>query len=112
MLATGSVPNRLPIKGLENNNKVVNAEDILLGKVIPGKHNVVIGGGQVGAETAHFLTQLLRNVTVLEMQDTIASDAYLSIQWALVESLEKRHVSRILNCSLSNRQVKKQKIVY
>ena len=40
----------------------------------PGAECVVIGGGQVGAETAHFLAQMLRKVTVLEMAGAIAAD--------------------------------------
>lgn len=92
ILASGSTPFCPPIHGVEGNSKTVFAKDILDGKVKPGTNCVVIGGGQVGAETAHFISQMLKNVTVLEMRDAIASDAPIAVQWHLINELEKRKV--------------------
>lgn len=75
ILATGSNPVVPPVPGLAGNEKVCFARDLLEGRVKPGNECVVIGGGQVGAETAHFLAQLLRKVkmqtdaTVTEITD-------------------------------------------
>lgn len=91
--ATGSHPAMPPIPGLKEVSKVTNAQEVLEGRVMPGANCVVIGGGQVGAETAHFLAQLLRNVTILEMLPEIAKDAALAVNWHLKESLEKRKVA-------------------
>jgi len=91
VLATGAAPFKLPIKGIENSN-VVFANDVLAGKVHPGANCVVIGGGQVGAETAHFLAQMLRNVVVVEMLDQIAHEEALSPRWHLLKALEDRKV--------------------
>jgi 2,4-dienoyl-CoA reductase-like NADH-dependent reductase (Old Yellow Enzyme family)/thioredoxin reductase len=92
IVAAGSSPAMPPIPGLKTSAKVTTAQDLLEGRVMAGENCVVIGGGQVGAETAHFLAQLLRRVTVLEMLPEIAGDAALAINWHLKESLYKRHV--------------------
>ncbi|WP_094606009.1 NADH oxidase [Sporomusa silvacetica DSM 10669] len=100
ILATGAAPVRPPIKGIENSN-VVFANDILAGKVQPGANCVVIGGGQGGAETAHFLAQMLRNVVVLEMLDQIAADQAISPRWHLLKALENRKVQLHTNVKVT-----------
>lgn len=100
ILATGSVPVFPPIPGLKENAKVTFAKDILDGKVKPGSKCVIIGGGQVGAETAHFLSQMLKNVTVVEMRDTVASDAPIAIQWHLTKALKNRDVTLLTGSSV------------
>lgn len=100
ILATGSVPVFPPIPGLKENDKVTFAKDILDGKVKPGSKCVIIGGGQVGAETAHFLSQMLKNVTVVEMRDTVASDAPIAIQWHLTKALKNRDVTLLTGSSV------------
>lgn len=47
IVATGSVPLRLPIPGLEDCG-CVTAEDLLTGKFNPGHRVLVVGGGMVG----------------------------------------------------------------
>ncbi|URZ17805.1 FAD-dependent oxidoreductase [Clostridium felsineum] len=91
ILATGASPFKPPIKGIENSN-VVLANDILDGKVFPGSKCVVIGGGQVGAETANFLGQQLRDVSVLEMGPKIAPEEAIGPRWQLIHDLETREV--------------------
>lgn len=100
ILATGAAPVKPPIKGIENSN-VVFANDVLAGKVQPGANCVVIGGGQVGAETAHFLGQMLRSVVVLEMFDQIAPDEALSPRWHLLKALEDRKVQTYTNVKVT-----------
>lgn len=93
ILATGGVPKMLPIPGL--NEFGIPAIDVLGGKTIVGNRCVVVGGGQVGAETAMFLAQMLRDVSILELRDGIAMDAYVSINWELNEHLDKRNVRKM-----------------
>lgn len=100
ILASGSTPVFPPIPGLKENAKVTFAKDILDGKVKPGSKCVIIGGGQVGAETAHFLSQMLRDVTVVEMRDSIASDAAIAIQWHLTKALKNRDVTLLTGSSV------------
>ena len=110
ILATGSVPVTPPIPGISGNSKVCYAQDLLEGRVKPGSSCVVIGGGQVGGETAHFLAQMLRNVTVIEMTSEIAADAALAVKWHLTESLEKRKVKMLTDATVC--EVTEQGVTY
>ena len=91
IVATGAEPASPPLKGIEK-LQVVFANDILAGKIFPGERCVVIGGGQVGAETAHYLAQQLRKVTILEMGNEIAAEEAIGPKWQLVKALENRKV--------------------
>lgn len=73
ILATGSSPFIPPIKGA-NQDFVVTAHDILLGKREAGKNVVVIGGGLVGAETADLLAEQCEQVAIVEMMPQIMKD--------------------------------------
>ncbi len=110
IVATGSHPAEPPIPGRKESPIVTNAQEILEGRVMPGKNCVVIGGGQVGAETAHFLAQLLRKVTVLEMLPEIAKDAALAVNWHLKEALEKRKVD--VHTSVKVLEIKNDGVLY
>lgn len=66
IIATGSVPITPEIPGIERPN-VVAARDVLEGKMQVGEKVVVIGGGQVGLETAEFLAQQGKDVAILEI---------------------------------------------
>ncbi len=110
IVASGSHPAMPPIPGLKEVSKVTNAQEVLEGRVMPGTNCVVIGGGQVGAETAHFLAQLLRNVTILEMLPEIAKDAALAVNWHLKESLEKRKVA--IHTGVKVLEIKEEGVVY
>ena len=110
ILATDSNPVVPPIPGLAESSRVCLAKDLLEGRVKPGAECVVIGGGQVGAETAHFLAQMLRKVTVLEMAGAIAADAALAVNWHLISSLEKRKVQLLTHATVS--EVTEEGVVY
>lgn len=68
IVATGSIPRRLAIPG---SDKVYAAEEVLLGKKDPGKSTIIIGGGLVGCETALWLVDQGKKVTLVELQDDI-----------------------------------------
>ncbi len=68
ILATGSIPKRLTIEGTEN---VYTAEEVLLKKKDVGNSTIVIGGGLVGCETALWLKDMGKDVTIVEMMDDI-----------------------------------------
>ncbi len=73
IIATGSRPFIPPIQGADQ-DFVVTAHDVLLGKTEPGNRVVVIGGGLVGAETADMLGQQCEQVTIIEMLPQIMKD--------------------------------------
>ena len=79
ILATGSVPQIPRIPGV-NSKSVKTAVDILLGKEWVGKKVAIIGGGMVGCETADFLSEYKREITIYEMLDKICSDVWMGIK--------------------------------
>ncbi|MDF2655849.1 MAG: FAD-dependent oxidoreductase [Bacillota bacterium] len=54
-----------------------------------GAHVVVIGGGQVGCETALHLARMGKTVAILEMQETLAPDASATHRDELMVEFEK-----------------------
>ena len=68
IIATGSRPRKLSIEGPKN---VFTAEEVLLGKEDAGQSTIVIGGGLVGCETALWLKDQGKDVTIVEMMDDI-----------------------------------------
>ena len=88
IVATGAVPKRLPIKGLEKDN-VLEVKDYLTSisnnrpmdeeeKPAAGKKIVVVGGGLSGCEAAYELALSGCEVTVVEMMDDILQVKNLS----------------------------------
>lgn len=91
IVATGS-NNFVPkIKGL-NPEAVLDPSDVLLGKVITGKKVLIAGGGLVGAETADFLAEQGRKVTIIEMKDGLALDRDPYARPFLLDALKKAGV--------------------
>ena len=64
--ATGAIPIVPRIPGV-NRESVVTANEVLARNVRVGKEVVIIGGGLVGCETADFLAQEGKTVTIIEM---------------------------------------------
>ncbi len=72
IIATGAVPNRIPVKGAE---KAVEAIDYLLGNKEVGENVVIVGGGLTGCEIAYDLYLKGKKPTIIEMKnDLIVSD--------------------------------------
>ena len=82
--AVGASPLILPIPGADT---AIPACDIYGHEDTLGKNVVVIGGGQVGCETALHLVQQGRDVTVLEMQEKILVDASASYRNRLTRNM-------------------------
>ena len=64
VIATGSVPTSVDIPGIEGDN-VVQATDVLAGKVNTGQNVVVVGGRIVGLSAALYLSGQGKNVSVI-----------------------------------------------
>jgi len=89
VIATGSVPHDLLFDG-ESNIRVVNADNVLLGGVIPGKNVVVVGGGAVGCETARYLSD----------RGTINAE---TLKFLITQKAENpKKIDTLLNCSDRN----------
>ena len=91
IVATGSLPLTPKICGVAY---TMQAWDLLSGKVeLPiNKNIVIIGGGVVGAETAHYLADS-NNVSILEMLPTIANDLESTTRGYLMGKLSKASVT-------------------
>ena len=68
IVATGSVANKIPVKGAE---KAIEAVDFLLGNKEVGQNVTVVGGGLTGCEIAYELYLQGKNPTIVEMQDDL-----------------------------------------
>ncbi|MBO5463396.1 MAG: FAD-dependent oxidoreductase [Clostridia bacterium] len=68
IVATGSVANKIPVKGAD---KAIEAVDFLLGNKTVGDNVVVVGGGLTGCEIAYELYLRGKNPTIVEMQDDL-----------------------------------------
>ncbi|MDH5390100.1 MAG: FAD-dependent oxidoreductase, partial [Candidatus Bathyarchaeota archaeon] len=98
-IATGSVPAIPEILGVEGDH-VVTAHDLLAGKASVKERVVVVGGGMVGAETAEFLAEKGKKVTILEMLGRIGIDMVPMAILMLYQRLKKLGVAMITNAKV------------
>ena len=67
VIATGSVPRELPIKGWEH---TITSDDILTGKELP-ESLVFIGGGVIALEFSHVFARAGTKITILEAMPSL-----------------------------------------
>jgi len=89
VVATGSVPVMPPIPGFDKKN-VTNVPDTLTGKAKIGENVAVIGGGACGVETAHYLLDHGKKVTIVEMLPEVARDEKFARKVFIMENLIKK----------------------
>lgn len=99
VIATGASCWTPRIPGLES-ARALSAVDVLLGKAETGDKVLIAGGGQVGAETAHFLARQGKKVCVVEMQDRICPLEEPNTREALLAELEEMDVQLRTNCRI------------
>lgn len=88
-----------PIKGLDQAD-YLNPCDVLLGKVVTGQRVLVAGGGLIGAETADFLAEQGRDVTIIEMKTEIGADLDPYGKPMLLNELKKHDVVMLSNAAI------------
>jgi len=98
IVATGSAPLLPDIPGTERDN-VVTAQDVLTGAPV-GARVVVVGGGLVGCETADYLAQQGKDVTIVEMLRHIAQDISPATRYFLRRRLRERSVKTLTSTSV------------
>ena len=69
IVATGSTPNVIPVKGVKEYG--IEAVDFLLGNKTVGDNVVIVGGGLTGCEIAYELYLHGKKPTIVEMQDDL-----------------------------------------
>lgn len=94
IVATGAAPIIPRIEGADG-AQVMTAADVLSLKVNPGKRVVIVGGGQVGCETAAFLANQSREVTILEMMPVIPVEGEPGVNYYLKQDLNAHNVVQI-----------------
>lgn len=79
---------------------ILTVEAVLRGEQIQGENVLVIGGGQAGSETAEYLAEQGRSVTLLERLDDIALDLDGASRMHLKMRLENLGVKILTNTSV------------
>ncbi|MEI8631356.1 FAD-dependent oxidoreductase [Vibrio sp. PP-XX7] len=101
IFATGSNPRTLSI---DNAMNVYSAEDVLLGHKDPGKSTLIIGGGLVGCETALWLADQGKDVSLVEMQGdilTIGGPLCHANEDMLRDLVAYKNIELLTNCVVS-----------
>lgn len=107
IVATGSIFVKLPLPGMEL-DKMVSAWDILRGNSSAGSTVLVVGSGNVGLETAHFLAAQGKKVTVIEMLGKLGADMGDTLRWHLLNRLREYRVT--ISNSTELKQVAEERI--
>lgn len=138
IVATGAAPFEPPIPEVKLPH-VVQAWDVLQGKVRTGETVVVVGGGSVGLETAVYLASVgtispqqlyfltlhqaerpevlydlmvkgSKKITVLEMAKRMGQDIGSSSRWVLMKDLRTRGVELITGATM--KEIRDTEVVY
>lgn len=104
--ATGVKPSVLPIPGVE---RVIQAKDILMGADC-GQEVVIIGGGSVGCETAEYLAEQGKKITVIEMLDQMAEKMVNVARTILMGHLKGLGVELLTSCKC--KEITENVVVY
>ncbi len=96
IIATGSTPAIPPIEGLENYHW---AE--ILKEDISDKKIVIIGGGLIGIEVAHYLVHKNNNVIIVEMLSEVARGMEAIEKALTLKSLKEANVPIYLNSKVT-----------
>ena len=97
VLATGAKPSKVQINGGEE-NQVVDAWDVLSGKVtLENRKAVILGGSMLACETAEFLSEKRNEVSVIKMRPgaQMAEDMEPTNRRGLLDSLQNRNVEML-----------------
>lgn len=92
VIATGSTSFAPDIPGIKRKN-VIDHREVLAGKKKIGDKVVVMGGGYLGCETAHFLAEKGKNVTlILRSQEPADDVVYPDNKFPLLKKLAENRV--------------------
>ena len=95
IIATGSTPVIPDMPGIKQGNVVI-ANDVLAGRVeVEGKEVIVVGGGQVGIETAEFLAEKGKKITLVEMLNKLGRDLGPTVRWVVLARVARRGIKTL-----------------
>jgi len=102
VIATGGVPIVPPIPGVDN-PRVVSAWDVLAGKAFAGDKVAIIGGGQVGLETADYMRERESSqITVIEQLEACGTTISPFVVMDIMERLGKWGVRVVTSATVKN----------
>lgn len=99
VIATGALPSRPPIPGSE---QATTTWDVLQGKAKVGHRVLVVGGSSTGLEVADFLTAQGKQITIVEMLESVAKDLGATIKWHLFHRLRERGVEIVVSTEVKS----------
>lgn len=108
VVAVGGVPISFPMGEMPSN--VSFAEDVLQKKAHLGAKIVVVGGGMVGCETAEWIAENGRQVTLLEQLPEIAGDMESRTRKLMLARLNSNRVEIL--CNVVVERVEKDRVMY
>ncbi len=109
IIATGSKPKDLPFMKFDHEN-ILSSDDILNIANLP-KEMVVVGGGVIGCEFATIFNELGVDIQIVEYFPNLVFNEDLEISKRLAMSLKKSGIKLHLKTSVTNYELKDDKIV-
>jgi 2,4-dienoyl-CoA reductase-like NADH-dependent reductase (Old Yellow Enzyme family)/thioredoxin reductase len=92
IVASGARPLVPDWKGINESN-ALSVDAVLTGEGNVGNRVLVVGGGGIGAETADYLSEMGKEVTLIEMLEEIASDLVTHLKYYLLQRLVEKGVT-------------------
>ena len=108
ILATGSVPTRLPFLDFSD-PRIITSDEALQLKSIP-KHVTILGAGAVGVEFASILSSFGAKVTVVEMLDRLCPVEDHEVSAELLKAYKRRKIDCRVSTRLEKAEPKKEGI--
>ena len=96
IVASGARPLVPDWKGINESN-ALSVDAVLIGEGNVGNRVLVVGGGGIGAETADYLSEMGKEVTLIEMLEEIASDLVTHLKYYLSQRLSEKGVTILLS---------------
>lgn len=109
ILATGSLPKRLP--NLDIDNKKIFDSDGLCKNLPQAKNILIIGGGYIGCEFAHFYNSLGSEVTIVDIAESLLPGQDKDITKALAKKFKKRGIKVLTSHKTTQEEIDKFDIV-
>jgi pyruvate/2-oxoglutarate dehydrogenase complex dihydrolipoamide dehydrogenase (E3) component len=92
IVASGSHPLIPEWKGVAESG-AISAEALFAGEAVVGGRVLVVGGSGIGAETADYLSEMGKQVTLVEMRGEIAADFVFHLKHYLSRRLAEKGVT-------------------
>jgi len=92
IVASGARPLVPDWKGIKESG-ALSVDAVLTGEGNVGNRVLVVGGGGIGAETADYLSEMGKEVTLIEMLEEIASDLVTHLKYYLLQRLAEKGVT-------------------